>query len=140
MSIKRKRFITLTLGDTNSWGWNEHTLPMLLQLVDFSSPDYRMFTNIGVVANYLTSPRALRAVEEAIGRAESLRDNDLRFAALGIGLAEGELFAEFDWLGRLNTERERPMGSSLTDAVRIEREPLRYLEILQALRESIYAL
>ena len=135
MSIKRKRFITVTLGDTKSWGWNEHTLPILLQLVDSSTPDYRMFTHIGIVANYLTSPRALRAVEDVIARAESLRDTDSRFATLGIGLAEGELLAEFDWLGRLKTERERPMGSSLTDAVRMEREPQRYREVLQTLRD-----
>src|SRR5262245_56518753 len=119
MSIQPKRFITLTLGDTESWGWNEHTLPMLLQLVDLSMPDYRMFTHTGVVANYLTSPRALKAVEETITKVESLRNTDSRFATLGIGLAEGELFAEFDWLGRLKTERERPMGSSLMDAVRV---------------------
>ena len=138
MSIKRKRFITLTLGDTESWGWNEHTLPLLLQLVDSSSPDYRMFTHTGVVANYLTTPRALKTVEDVIARAESLRDSDSRFATLGIGLAEGELIASFDWLGRLKTDRDRPMGSSLTDAVRVEREPQKYREILQTLRESVY--
>ena len=111
---------------------------MLLRLVDSSEPDYRVFTHTGVVANYLTSSRALRAVEEAITKAECLRDSDLRFAKLGIGLAEGELFAEFDWLGRLKTDRERPMGSSLTDAVRVEREPQRYREVLRRLRESVY--
>jgi hypothetical protein len=138
VSVKRKRFITFTLGDTESWGYNEETLPMLLRLVDSSSPDYRMFTHTGVVANYLTSPRALKAVEEVISRAESLRDSDSRFATLGIGLAEGELRAEFDWLGRLKTDRERPMGESLADAVRVEREPQRYREILQRLREIAY--
>jgi hypothetical protein len=138
VSIKRKRFITLTLGDTESWGYNEDTLPMLLRLVDSSSPDYRMFTHTGVVANYLTSPTALKAVEDVITKAESLRDSDSRFATLSIGLAEGELIAEFDWLGRLKTDRERPMGASLADATRVEREPQRYREILQTLRESIY--
>jgi hypothetical protein len=28
MSIKRKKFIVLTLGDTESWGFNEKTLPL----------------------------------------------------------------------------------------------------------------
>jgi hypothetical protein len=134
----RKRFITLTLGDMESWGYNAVTMAMLLRLVDSSSPDYRMFTHTGVVANYLTSPRALKAVEDAITQAESLRDSDSRFATLGIGLAEGELFAEFDWLGRLKTDRERPMGASLTDAVRVEREPQKHREILQTLRDSVY--
>jgi len=72
--------------------------------------------------------------EEAIVKAESLRDSDSRFAALGIGLAEEELIAEFNWLGRLKTERERPMGASLSDATRVEREPQRHREILQTLR------
>jgi len=138
VSIKRKRFITLTLGDTESWGYNEDTLPMLLRLVDSSSPHYRMFTHTGVVANYLTSPVALKAVEEAIAKAESLRDSDTRFATLGIGLAEGELVAEFDWLGRLKTERVRPMGASLSDATRVDREPQRYRQVLQTLGESVY--
>jgi hypothetical protein len=134
----RNRFITLTLGDMESWGCSAVTMPMLLRLVDSSSPDYRMFTHTGVVANYLTSRRALKAVEDAITQAEGLRDSDSRFATLGIGLAEGELFAEFDWLGRLKTDRERPMGASLTDAVRVEREPQKYREILQTLRDSVY--
>jgi len=78
VSTKLKSFITLTLGDKESWGYNEVTLPMLLRLVDSSSPDYRMFTHTGVVANYLTSPRTLKAVEEVITKAESLRDSDSR--------------------------------------------------------------
>jgi hypothetical protein len=138
VSIKHKRFITLTLGDTESWGWDEHTLPMLLQLVDSSKPDYRMSTHTGIVANYLTSPRALKAVEDVIAGAESLRESDSQFATLGIGLAEGELMAEFNWLGRLKTSRQRPMGNSLNDAVLVEQEPNLYQEVLQSLRESVY--
>ncbi|HTL17032.1 MAG TPA: hypothetical protein VL793_07335 [Patescibacteria group bacterium] len=140
MSLKHKRFITLTLGDLESCGYNEETLPILLQLVDSSGPDYRMFTHIGVVANYLTSPRAMKVVEDAIARIEHLRDNDPRFGTLGIGLAEGDLLAEFDWLGRLKTDHERPMGASLTDAVRVEREPQSYQKVLQKLREKVCAL
>jgi hypothetical protein len=135
VSLKYKRFIVLTLGDTESWGYNEHTLPMLLQLVDSSGPDYRMFTHTGVVANYLTSKRALKAVEDIIARAETLRDKDPRFATLGIGLAEGELLAEFDWLGRLKADGDRPLGPALSDAVQVEGEPQRYRKILQTLRE-----
>jgi hypothetical protein len=94
-----------------------------------------MFTHTGVVANYLTSLRALKAVEDVIARAESLRDSDPRFVNLGIGLAEGELVAACDWRGRLTA---RPMGSSLTEAVRVEKEPQKYREILRTLRENIY--
>ena len=136
--MKRKNFIVLTLGDADGWGYNEATLPLLLKLVDSSSPDYRMFLHTGVVANYLTSPQSLRAVEEVIAKAEKFRGTDSRFATLGIGLAEGELAAEFDWLGRLRTERWRPMGPALSEAVKSEREPQKYTEVLKMLRDRIY--
>ena len=110
---------------------------MLLQLVDSSAPDRRMFTPEGVIGNYLTSRQALKVIEDIITKAETLRDNDLRFATLGIGLAEGEWIAEFDLLGRLNTERMLPISGSLGDAIRAGREPQRYRKILQTLRENI---
>jgi hypothetical protein len=138
MSSKRKRFIVLTLGDRETWGYNEQTLPILLEIVDSSAPDYRMFTHTGVIANYLSSPEALRTVELAITRAESLRDSDSRFATLGIGLAEGELLAEFDWFGRLKSNGDRPLGMALTEAVHSEREPQKYQEVLQILREKVH--
>ena len=127
----------LTLGDTESWGYNEHTMPMLLKLVDSSGPDYRMFTHTGVVANYLTSSRALRAVEEVIRQAERLRDADPRFKTLGIGLAEGELYAEFDSRGRLKKRAHRPIGAALTEAVKSEKEPHKYEETLRKLQPSV---
>lgn len=134
MNIQRKRFITLTLGDTESWGYDELTLPMLLQIVDASAPDYRMFTHLGVLANYRSSSQGLDAVEEAIKRAEGLRDSDSRFATLGIGLAEGELTVEFDRWGRLKLDRLKPMGATVADADQVQRVPGRYREILQSLR------
>jgi hypothetical protein len=137
MSSKRKRFITLALGDTESWGYDDVTLPMLLQLVDSSAPDHRMFTHESVIVNYLTSGQALKAIEDIITKAESLRDSDPRFASLGIGLAEGEWIAEFDLLGRLNAEHMLPLGGSLADAVRAARVPQCYREVLQTLRENI---
>ena len=138
MSFQRKKFIVLTLGDMESWGWDEQTLPLLLQLVDSSLPDYRMSTNAGVVANYLTSPRALQAVEQVIAGAERLRDQDPRFGRLGIGLAEGELHAEYDVQDRLVTERSKPMGAALTAALRCERKPLKYQDMLRILQAKIH--
>ena len=113
---------------------------MLLQLIDSSKPDFRVWVHTGVLANYLTSARALTKVEEVIAKAEKLRDTDSRFATLGIGLAEGELSADFDWLGRLKTDRTsmRPMGEPLNEAVKCEREPQKYKETLKALRERVH--
>ena len=140
MSFERKRFIVVSLGDTDSWGYDEQTLPMLLQIIDSSTPDFRVWTHIGVLANYLTSTHALRVVEEVIAKAARLRDSDPRFATLGIGLAEGELSAEFDGLGRLKTDRTsiRPLGEPLNEAVRCEREPEKYKETLRTLRERLH--
>ena len=138
MSVKSKRFIVLILADTDDWGWNEETLPMLLQIVDSSEPDYRSFTHIAVVANYFTSSKALKAVENVIAAAERLRDSDSRFARLGIGLAEGELVAEFDWL-RFKTGRTGPFGAAVNDAVQVARQPNKYREVFKALRETIDA-
>jgi len=101
VGAKRKEFIVLALGDKDSWGYNEHTLPLLLRLVDSSNPDVRDFTHFGIMAFYLPSRRALAAIKEVIASAEALRDGDPRFASLGIGLAYGPLTAVFDWLGRV---------------------------------------
>ena len=138
MSAKRKRFIILSLGDAESWGYDEHTIPVLLQLVDPSAPAARIFTNMGVVAYYLTSRRTVAVVEGVIAKAEALRDTDSQFATLGIGLAEGELVAEFDWLGRVKTDRFMPLGGAVNDAVRHEREPQKYKVRLRELRERVY--
>jgi len=142
MSLERKRFIVVSLGDTKSWGYDEQTLPMLLEIIDSSSPDFRVWTHVGVLANYLTSPRALKVVEDVIAKAERLRDADPRFTTLGIGLAEGELSADFDWLGRLKTDRKsmRPLGEPLNEAVRCEREPEEYKETLRTLRERVHSM
>lgn len=138
MSIKRKKFIVLTLGDTESWGFNEETLPLLLRLVDSSAPDHRQFSHAGVIAYYLSSRQALRQVENVVAQAEALRDADSRFGSLGIGLGEGEMLVEFDLLGRLKTERVQPIGGMVADASRIERAGRRYKEALQTLRAKLY--
>lgn len=138
MSIKRKKFIVLALGDTESWGFNEETLPLLLQLVDSSCPDHRQFTHARVIAYYFSSPQTLRSVEGVVSQAEMLRDSDSRFVSLGIGLAEGEMLAEYDLMGRLKTERLQPIGGFVADASRVEREGRRYKEALQTLRERLH--
>jgi hypothetical protein len=138
VSAKYRRFIVVNLSDSNSWGYNEHTLPILLRLVDSSKPDARNFTHLGVVAHYLTSRRALAAVETIITQAEALRDTDSRFVTLGFGLAEGELLADFDWLGRLKTDSITPLGGTANEAVWNAREPQKYRETLQILREKLH--
>lgn len=54
MSAKLKRIIMITMGDIESKGYDKQTLPLLLKIVDSSSPDNRKFTNNGVIAYYLS--------------------------------------------------------------------------------------
>ena len=96
MKAKRKRFIIVCLGDKETTGYDEYTLPILWKLVDSSKPAARIFNHMGTVAHYLSSRRAVAVVESLIARVEALRDTDSRFATLGIGLVEGHLVAEFD--------------------------------------------
>lgn len=93
---------------------------------------------MGVVAYFLTSPQALAAVESLITQAGALRDTDSRFATLSIGLAEGELLGEFDWLGRLKKNSIVPLGAACNKAVRSAEEPQKCKETLRVLREKLH--
>jgi len=101
VSGQRKESIVIAVGDRQSEGYDEPALLRLVQLIDSSAPDARVFTRIGVVGYYLRSARAAAAVADIILRAESLRDSDETFATLGIGLAHGPLIADFDAHGRV---------------------------------------
>ncbi len=129
MSAKRKEFIVLALGDRDDWGYNEESLPGLVKLVDSSAPDSRMFTHLGVMAYYLASRRSVAAVRKVVEQLEVLRDGDTRFASLGIGLAYGEMIADFDWRGRIKPNFQ-PMGVVANRAAKnIKGEPS-YREVL----------
>lgn len=123
------------VGDKDSHGYNEHTLPLLVQLIDSSAPDARQFTHTGVVAYFLRSVRAITAIEEIISRAENLRDTDERFATLGIGLAHGQLLADFDWLGRVR-RCFSPLGDAANRASADLLGPQMYREVLTQLHET----
>jgi hypothetical protein len=120
--------------DMDCFGYDEDTLPILWKLVDSCKPAARRFTHMGTIVYYLTSRRTIAVVEGLITKAELLRDTDSRFATLGIGLADGWLIAEFDWLGRVKSE---PLGGAVNDAVRPAREPLKYKERLRELKGSL---
>jgi hypothetical protein len=52
-------------------------------------------------------------------------------------LAEGVLIAEFDWLGRVKSDRFTPLGRAVNDAARLVRRPQKYKESLRELKESL---
>ncbi len=131
-----KRFIVLSLNEKDSWGWNEQTLPRLIQLVDSMEPDARIFTHTGVVAHFQASRAALKKMEQVVIGAEELRKNDERFSTLGTGIAEGECTTEFDTRGRVK-ERAMILGDAAGESVRSASKPNEYKETLQNLKNSI---
>jgi hypothetical protein len=136
MSVKQKRFILLSLTDTDSWGWNEVTLPMLIQLIDVSNPDARLFTHMSVVAHYFTSRASLKKIEDVVERAESMRASDKRFSSPGITIAEGEFVTELDDQGRVK-DNSPILGDALIKALQSPFEPNQYKEILQVLKSNL---
>jgi hypothetical protein len=133
MAAQRRRFTVLSLGDLDKWGFNEQTLPLLVSLMDFAEPDYLDAIFSGVTGYFVTSPRAMIRVEKAVRGAEKLRDTDERFSSLGIGLAEGEMLARFNWWGGVKQDGMPPLGLVHTEAVRCSYDPNAYREKLQAL-------
>jgi len=79
----------LAIGDKNTCGYDEHTLPLLVMLIDLSKPEVRQFTPTGVIAYYLHSNRSVAVIEEVISKLERLQKTDKRFESLGIGLPHG---------------------------------------------------
>jgi hypothetical protein len=140
VSAKTKRFIVVCLGDTDtdSLGYDEDTLPLLWELAAPSKPVARTFNGKGTVTYYVSSRRAFAAVETLVAKAEALRDSDSRFAKLGIGLAEGHMVAEFDWLGRVKSDRFPPLGRTANDANSLVRQPQKYKERLREIKESLW--
>jgi hypothetical protein len=135
MNVKEERFIVLSLGDTDSWGYNEHTLPMLIQLVDEYNPDARFFSRTGVVGYFFTSQSALKRVEEIVENAEKLRKEDERFSTLGIGVAEGKMLAEYEQSGILKQGSMMPIGDASVHAVRMSDKSGNYKESLSSLNK-----
>jgi hypothetical protein len=115
MGAARKEFVGVALGDRDAHGYDEHTLSILLRLMESSAPDVQLSTHCGVMGYYLSSGRAIAAVSELVSAAETLRDGDSRFASLGIGLSRGPLIAEFDWRGRVKPSRI-PVGETANKA------------------------
>ena len=126
------------LGDTNSYGYDEHALPVLLALADSYSPDYRVFTQTGVVVHFLTSKKKFEQARQLVASAESLRTSDARFSDLGIGVSEGELIGDFDFLGRVKAGGIGLIGDAIVEAVRGEKILGAYKEKLNSVAQSLH--
>jgi hypothetical protein len=139
MGAKTKRFIVVCLGDADSTSldYNEETLPVLWELAASSKPAARNFNHRGAVTYYVSSRKSVAAVEALVAKVEALRAADSRFVTLGIGLAEGHMVAEFDWLGRVKSDRSPPLGRAANDANGLVRQPQKYKDRLRQIKESL---
>ena len=137
MRAKAERFIVVSVGDTGGYGYDEHTLPILLTLVDSHRPDHRHFTHTGVLGCFRTSRKKLETVRVLLSEAERLRFGDSRFDSLKIGVAEGELIGEFDWRGRVRSAML--FGGAIVEAVSSERSSTSHQEKLESISRNLDA-
>ena len=135
MEAARKEFIVLALGDRDGYGYDEHTLAILVRLFQSSSPDMHRSTHLGVIGFFLSCHRSIAAVSDLVSAAETLRDGDSRFASLGIGISSGPLIAEFDRRGNVKGST-MPIGETANRASSGVTGPQNYREILNALHDA----
>ena len=137
MSAKPKRFIVISIGGTGGYGYDEQTLPVLLRLAESHNPDHWVSINTGIVSHFRTSKRNFLAVQKLVAEVESLKISDPRFSDLKIGVAEGELIGDFDWLGRLKTAGISLLGDTINEAVRASSKASDYQAALHTISERI---
>jgi class 3 adenylate cyclase len=135
MPAKRTAFIVVMLGDRSGEGFDETTLPPLVDLMDSASPDYRqLLSPRGVAGYFVASSAAVERADQLIAAAEQLRQSSTRFETLGIGISSGEMIADFSWFGRL---RSAPLGTVANEASRlVSSAPEAYLSSLTSIRHA----
>ena len=135
MGAARKEFVVVALGDRDGYGYDEHTLPILVRLVQSSSPDTHRSTPLGVMGFFLPCRRSIAALSDLVSAAETLRNSDSRFASLGIGISRGPLIAEFDWRGKVKSST-MPLGETANRASSGVAGPQNYRETINALHDA----
>jgi class 3 adenylate cyclase len=133
MPAKRKAFIVV--GDRTEEGFDEASLPPLVDLIDSASFDYRqLLVPRGVAGYFLASSGAAQRADRVVAAAEQLRQSATRFESLGIGISAGEMIADFTWPGRL---RSAPLGIVANEASRlVSSAPDAYLSSLMSIKDA----
>jgi class 3 adenylate cyclase len=123
------------LGDRTGAGFDETSLPALVELIDSASPDYRqLLSPRGVAGYFVASSAAAHRADRVVAAAEQLRQSATRFEDLGIGISVGEMIADFTWFGRL---RAAPLGVVANEASRlVSSAPDAYLSALTSIRDA----
>jgi class 3 adenylate cyclase len=135
MLAKRKAFIVVMLGDRTGEGFDETSLPLLVDLMDSASPDYRqLLSRRGVAGYFVASSDAAERADRLVAAAEQLRQSATRFESLGIGISAGDMIADFTLFGRL---RSAPLGTVANEASRlVASTPDAYLPSLTSIRDA----
>jgi hypothetical protein len=138
MTAKEKRFIVVSIGDSRGFGYDEHELPILVQLGEAHSPDLLVMNRTGLLAHFLTSRSRLKKVKSLITATEALRTANPSFGNLKIGMSEGPLVGEFDWLGRINRKGMGLLGEAINTAVKQEEAPFSYRSTLSEIANQLH--
>jgi class 3 adenylate cyclase len=135
MSAKRKAFIVVMLGDRTGDGFDETSLPPLVDLIDSASPNFRqLLVPRGVAGYFVASAAAAERADRVVAAAEQLRQPGTPFERLGIGISAGEMIADFTWFGRL---RSAPLGTVANEASRlVSSAPDAYVSSLTSIRDA----
>ena len=123
------------LMDRDKYGFDEHTLPRLIALMDSGRPDYRAWTHTGPTGYFLPSRKSIYRIRKVVEQAEQLCISDQRFESLAIGLADGPMIADFTWFGRLKTEMP-PIGDAPSLAYRRAEVADGFRDALQSLSDE----
>lgn len=136
MPADRNRFIILALADRDGWGWNEHTAPPLVALLEEFKTDGIYMTLSVIFGCFSMSGVGLERVHTAVAYAETMRSHDKRLASLGIGVVEGEVIARFAPDGKLDPKFP-PLGETITQAARASMQADGHREAIIRLRAEL---
>jgi hypothetical protein len=136
MSPKGKRFIVLVFGErgvrygVGRDGQGSYVPRPLMELLYSEKLDNGGLSRYGCEAFFRYSRLNLQKVERLVAGAERLRET--QFPALGIGLAQGRITCQRNWLGRLK-RFFNPDDETLNRAYAAVRGPQTYREMLREL-------
>jgi len=121
MAERSDDFIVVCIHDAA--GFAREVGPILLEMVEITSPDHWEFIRPGtVMAYYRIKGKAKKGAADLRFSFESLQSRDARYQRIGIGLAEGRLIADIDFWGKVKTT---PLGSIVGKAIEDARQKCR---------------
>jgi hypothetical protein len=114
MKAKHGNLMILYINDEN--GFNEVTVPILIQIINSHNPDYYEFLNPGSFLIYWkATTQKQKKYDSLLTEVKDLIKKDDRFKDTRVGTAKGEMVFQTNWLGRIMSS---PMGRPGNDAMK----------------------